>query len=34
VEVEPNGLYRLMSDGSVVAPFDDLDELSRFILDH
>jgi hypothetical protein len=34
VEVESNGLYRLLSDGAVVAPFDDLDDLSTFILNH
>lgn len=34
VEVESNGLYRLMSDGEVVAPFDDLEELSLFILNY
>lgn len=34
VEVESNGLYRLMSEGEVVAPFDDLDELCSFILNH
>jgi hypothetical protein len=32
IEVEANGLYKLMSDGQVVAPFDDVDELCRFIL--
>jgi len=32
IEVEMNGLYRLRSDGQVVAPFDDVDELCRFIL--
>ena len=32
IEVEANGLYKLLSEGSVVAPFDDLDELCRFIL--
>jgi hypothetical protein len=32
IEVETNGLYKLFSDGLVVAPFDDVDELCRFIL--
>lgn len=32
IEVEKNGLYKLISDGQVVAPFDDVDELCRFIL--
>lgn len=32
IEVEANGLYKLCSDGQVVAPFDDVDELCRFIL--
>lgn len=32
IEVEANGLYRLSDNGQVVAPFDDLDELCRFIL--
>jgi hypothetical protein len=32
IEVEANGLYRLIDDGYVVAPFNDLNELCRFIL--
>jgi len=32
IEVEDNGLYKLFDDGYVVAPFDDIDELCRFIL--
>jgi hypothetical protein len=32
VEVEGPGLYKLLDQGSVVAPFADLDELCRFIL--
>ncbi|MFZ6024559.1 MAG: hypothetical protein ACOYVG_08920 [Bacteroidota bacterium] len=32
VELEANGLYKLISDGQVVAPFDDVDELCRFVL--
>ncbi|MBS4066386.1 MAG: hypothetical protein KGZ74_17630 [Chitinophagaceae bacterium] len=32
VEVEANELYKLISDGQVVAPFDDVDELCRFVL--
>ncbi len=31
VEVEQNGIFKLMSDGSVVAPFQDLEELCQFI---
>jgi hypothetical protein len=31
IEIEANGLFKLRSDGAVVAPFDDLDELCRFI---
>ena len=32
VEVEANGMYKLMDDGYIVGPFDDLNELCRFIL--
>lgn len=32
IEVEANGIYKLFDDGYVVAPFDDLNELCRFIL--
>jgi hypothetical protein len=32
IEVEANGLYKLSQDGEVIAPFDDLNELSHFIL--
>jgi hypothetical protein len=32
IEVEANGLYKLLDDGKVVAPFNDLDELCLFIL--
>ena len=32
IEIEHNGLLKLFSDGQVVAPFDDLDELCRFVL--
>ncbi len=32
IEVEQNGVYKLYDDGNVIAPFDDLDELCRFIL--
>jgi hypothetical protein len=31
IEIEANGIYRLCSDGSVIAPFDDLEELCAFI---
>ena len=32
IEVETNGFYKLYDDGYVVAPFDDINELCRFIL--
>lgn len=32
VEIETSGLYKLFSDGQVIAPFDDIDELCRFVL--
>lgn len=32
IEIEANGLYKLKSDGQVIAPFDDVDELCRFVL--
>ena len=32
IEVEANGLYKLLDDGYIVAPFNDLNELCRFIL--
>ena len=32
VEVEANGLYKLLDDGYIVAPFDDINELCRVIL--
>ncbi|ANI88213.1 hypothetical protein A9P82_02140 [Arachidicoccus ginsenosidimutans] len=32
IEVEANGLYKLYDDGYVVAPFNDLNELCKFIL--
>ncbi len=32
VEVEKNKLYKLIDDGYIVAPFNDLNELCRFIL--
>lgn len=31
IEIEANGLYKLRSAGSVIAPFADLDELCDFI---
>ena len=31
VEVEGPTLYKLLSDGAVVAPFSDIDELCQFI---
>lgn len=32
IEVEANGMYKLLDGELVIAPFDDLDELCRFIL--
>jgi len=32
IEVEANGIYKLYDNGSVIAPFDDIDDLCRFIL--
>lgn len=32
VEVEANGLYKLIDDGYIVAPFTDINEMCRFIL--
>jgi hypothetical protein len=32
IEVEANGLYKLLDDGYIVAPFNDINELCRFIL--
>jgi DNA repair exonuclease SbcCD nuclease subunit len=32
VEVEANGVYKLLDDGYIVAPFIDINELCRFIL--
>jgi hypothetical protein len=31
IEVETNGMYKLLDDGYVVAPFDDINDLCRFI---
>ena len=31
VEIEANGIFKLRSEGLVIAPFADLDELCRFI---
>ncbi len=31
VEIEGTSLYKLLSDGAVVAPFDEVDELCQFI---
>lgn len=32
IEIEANGMYKLYEAGMVIAPFDDVDELCRFIL--
>lgn len=32
VEVEKNKLYKLIDDGYIVAPFNDLNDLCRFVL--
>lgn len=34
IEVEANGLYKLLQHGEVIAPFDDLNELCHFILSY
>ncbi|MEP7374267.1 MAG: hypothetical protein ABI675_12805 [Chitinophagaceae bacterium] len=31
IEVETNGMYKLLDDGYVVAPFADINELCRFM---
>lgn len=32
IEVEMNRLYKLFEDGYIVAPFNDINELCRFII--
>jgi len=32
IEVEANGMYKLLDDGYIVAPFNDVNDLCRFIL--
>ena len=32
IEVEANGIYKLLDNGYIVAPFDDINELCWFIL--
>ncbi len=32
IEVEENGMYKLSTEGSVLAPFSDIDAMCRFIL--
>jgi hypothetical protein len=32
IEIEPNGMYKLLDDGYIVAPFNDAGKLCRFIL--
>jgi len=32
IEVEANGVYKLLDDGYIVAPFNDVNDLCRFIL--
>jgi len=34
IEFEKNGLFKLLHLGDVVAPFDDIEELLNFILEH
>jgi hypothetical protein len=34
IEVEKNGLYKLLQQNEVIAPFDDVNELSQFILEY
>lgn len=31
IEIEANGIYKLSSEGSVIAPFVDIEELCAFI---
>ncbi|MEM6963136.1 MAG: hypothetical protein AAF573_00130 [Bacteroidota bacterium] len=31
IEIESNHLYKLLQDGQVIAPFNDVEELCRFI---
>ena len=32
IEIEPNGMYKLLDAGYIVAPFPDLDSLCAFLL--
>jgi len=32
IELESNGICRLLDEGYIIAPFDDLEEMCRFIL--
>jgi hypothetical protein len=32
IEIEQNGIYKLIENGQVIAPFADIDELCQFIL--
>ena len=34
IEFEKNGLFKLLHLGDVIAPFDDMNELLHFILEH
>ncbi len=34
IEVEANGLYRLLQNEEVIAPFDDLNEVCTFIVQY
>jgi hypothetical protein len=34
IEFERNGLFKLLHLGDVIAPFDDIDDLIGFILEH
>jgi hypothetical protein len=32
VEIEQNGIYKLLDDGYIIGPFDDVNELCKFVL--
>jgi len=32
VEVEANGMYKLLDEGDIIAPFKDVNELCRYIV--
>ncbi len=32
IEVEANGMFKLLDDGYIIAPFEDVNELCRFMI--